>query len=164
MVAKLAPSTSLNTLGSLVYCCLVLVAHSYASYLAVLRYQEAHARAWPGGSAKPGAVGAYLALLVLSLVCLPLFAITAVLRVGNYAGDGTKLGRDHALNSNVDVVCRKRKQSVFGVKLRVMLMQHLCVMRLRLKVFVNFWIVRLKDIAHWLAVVMVMRVLRQRYL
>lgn len=112
MVGIITQSTSLNSFWSISFCVLALGLHSYATYLAVQRYKEAAARAWPGPSSKggtPGEVAACLALLVLASLCLPFFVVGSFLRVGNYGNDGVKLGRDHALNPNLDAWCRKVK-------------------------------------------------------
>jgi ABC-type Fe3+ transport system permease subunit len=101
-------ATSLNSFWSISFCVLALVLHSYATYLAVQRQHEATARAWPAKAQGPPAeVGAHLALVIVSCLLLPVFAVCSVLRVGNYGNDGVKLGRDHALNPNLDACCRK---------------------------------------------------------
>ncbi|XP_076461094.1 uncharacterized protein LOC143293762 [Babylonia areolata] len=115
MVGIITQSTTLNSFWSISFCVLALGLHGYATYLAAQRYREALGRAWPGPAFKggtPGEVATHLALLVLSCLLLPFFAVASFLRVGNYGNDGVKLGRDHALNPNLDAWCRKVRNPV----------------------------------------------------
>ena len=110
MAGIITKSTSLNSFWSICYCFLVLGIHGYTAFRSILRYQESGGRAWPGsGGNAPGEVTAHVALIVLSFLLLPVFVVTSFIRVGNYANDGVKLGRDHALNSNMEAFCRKIK-------------------------------------------------------
>nr|KAG5687871.1 hypothetical protein BaRGS_007565 [Batillaria attramentaria] len=112
MVGMITQSTTLNSFWSISFCLLALALHGYTTYMAAQRYRGATARAWPGPAFKggtPGELTSFLALIVLSCLCLPFFVVFSFLRVGNYANDGVKLGRDHALNPNLDAWCRKVK-------------------------------------------------------
>lgn len=116
MVGIITQSTSLNSFWSICFCIMALTIHSYTTYLMVLRYRGASARAWPGPAFKggiPREVPTTLALIILSSLFLPLFIIASVVRMGNYANDGVKLGRDHALNTNLDAACRRIKSKTF---------------------------------------------------
>ncbi|XP_046542689.1 uncharacterized protein LOC124253013 [Haliotis rubra] len=124
MAGIVTHSTSLNSFWSIIYCLLVLGVQSYAIYTAIGRYHEASGRAWPGGQdGRPVEVSAHLALIILSILVLPFFVLTAWVRVGNYGNDGIKLGRDHALNTNMDAFCKKIKKG--GMK---RIWQHFCPM------------------------------------
>ncbi|KAL8607990.1 hypothetical protein ACOMHN_005545 [Nucella lapillus] len=112
MVGIITQSTSLNSFWSISFCVLALGLQGYATYLAAQRYREASGRAWPGPASKggtPGEVATHLALLILACLLLPFFVAASFLRVGNYANDGVKLGRDHALNPNLDAWCPRLK-------------------------------------------------------
>ena len=101
--------TNLNSLWSIFYCLLVLVVHIYITYSGITKYNKLNQDSLWGGST-PGALRAYLALIILSILFLPLFVFTSVLKVGNCANDGTKLGRDHALDcSNTTTLASKIK-------------------------------------------------------
>ncbi|XP_041368578.1 uncharacterized protein LOC121382955 [Gigantopelta aegis] len=110
MAGIITKSTSLNSFWSICYCFLVLGIHGYTAFRSISRYHEAGARAWPGsGGNAPAEVAAHVALIVLSFLFLPIFVLTSFIRVGNYANDGVKLGRDHALNSNMEALCKRIK-------------------------------------------------------
>ena len=102
--------TNLNSLWSIFYCLLVLAIHIYITYSGITKYNELnHDSLWDDST--PGALRAYLALIILSILFLPLFVFTSVLKVGNCANDGTKLGRDHALDcSNTTTLASKIKR------------------------------------------------------
>lgn len=92
-------SSSLNSLWSIVYCLVALAVHCFITYQGVARYRKLnHDILWDGPP--PGELRTYIALIVLSVLFLPLFIFFSFLKVGNTANDGVKLGRDHALDSN----------------------------------------------------------------
>ena len=94
-------SSSLNSLWSIVYCVLVLVVHGFITYLGISKYRKLNDDALWGGETPPE-LRVYIALIVLALFFIPLFIFFSLLKVGNIASDGTKLGRDHALDSNTN--------------------------------------------------------------
>ena len=97
MVTVVKRRTDLNSLWSIFYCILVLGFHIYITYAGIKKYHSLnHESLWDGSI--PGALRTYLALIVVSVLFLPLFVFTSLLKVGNIANDGTKLGRDHALD------------------------------------------------------------------
>lgn len=102
MVGKITHSSSLNSFSSICYCFITLGIHSYSSYKAVKRYKEADSKAWPGSGGTPSEVPLVLGSTIVSLLMLPFFCITSIIKVGNFANDGVKLGRDHALGSSLD--------------------------------------------------------------
>ena len=101
-------SSSLNSLWSIVYCCVALAVHCYVTYQGVSRYRKLNDEDLWGGET-PGELRTYIALIVLALLFLPLFIFFSFLKVGNTANDGTKLGRDHALDSNSNTLGSKIK-------------------------------------------------------
>lgn len=101
MVGIITRSSNLNSFSSICYCFIALGIHAYSSYKAVKRYNEADSKAWPGGRGTPSEVPLMLGSTVVSLLMLPFFCITCFIKVGNYANDGVKLGRDHALGYSV---------------------------------------------------------------
>ena len=97
MVTVVKRRTDLNSLWSIFYCILVLGFHIYITYAGIKKYHSLnHESLWDGSI--PGALRTYLALIVVSVLFLPLFVFTSLLKVGNIANDGIKLGRDHALD------------------------------------------------------------------
>ena len=109
MAANVKRRTNLNSLWSVFYCLLVIAVHIYITYSGIAKYNKFNQDSlW--GDSTPGALRAYLALIILSILFLPLFVFTSVLKVGNCANDGTKLGRDHALDcSNTTTLASKIK-------------------------------------------------------
>lgn len=88
-------SSKFNTFGSITYCCVVLGIQAYASYKAISRYKAAKTRAWPGlGGNPPTELSALMGLTVVSLLLMPFFIVACIVKVGNLANDGIKLGRD----------------------------------------------------------------------
>lgn len=92
-------SSSLNSLWLIVYCLVALGAHCYITIQGVSRYRKLNLEELWGGEI-PGELRTYIALIALAVLFLPLFIFFSFLKVGNTANDGTKLGRDHALDSN----------------------------------------------------------------
>ncbi|XP_033756683.1 uncharacterized protein LOC117339281 [Pecten maximus] len=95
MVVLKPKSTSWNSLWSIIYCLLVLGLQSYISYRAIHTFQETILERWK--EYYPSALSAKLGLAILGIILAPLFIISSVFKLGNYANDGFKLGRDHAL-------------------------------------------------------------------
>lgn len=92
-------SSRLNSLWSIVYCLMSLGVHCYVTIQAISRYRKLnHDAVWDGDT--PVELRVYIACIVLALLVLPVFIFFSFLKVGNTANDGTKLGRDHALDSN----------------------------------------------------------------
>ncbi|GFS08235.1 protein tincar [Elysia marginata] len=117
LIGRIVQSSSLNSFSSICYCLFTLGVHAYSCYTAIGRYREAESRAWPGGggtSGPPVESGTMLGLTILSLVLMPLFCFTCVLKVGNLANDGVKLGRDHALGCASDTTkdCSTRSRGL----------------------------------------------------
>ncbi|KAK3765691.1 hypothetical protein RRG08_026167 [Elysia crispata] len=117
LIGRIVQSSSLNSFSSICYCFFTLGVHAYSCYTAVGRYREAESRAWPGGGGRSGPPvesGTMLGLTILSLVLMPLFCFTCVLKVGNLANDGVKLGRDHALGCASDTTkdCSTRSRGL----------------------------------------------------
>lgn len=101
-------SSSLNSLWSIVYCFVALAVHCYVTYQGVSRYRKLNDEELWGGET-PKELRVYIALIVLAVLFLPLFIFFSFLKVGNTANDGTKLGRDHALDSNRNTFATKIK-------------------------------------------------------
>ncbi|KAK3601392.1 hypothetical protein CHS0354_037712 [Potamilus streckersoni] len=110
MVQLVKKSTRLTSLWSIFYCLIVLGLHCYITYVFITRYRGLNSQSVLGDEGNLQSVfKTSLALVILSLLCLPLFVITSVVRVGNTANDGVKLGRDHALETNVNTIGSKIK-------------------------------------------------------
>lgn len=101
-------SSALNSLWSVVYCVIVLVVHGFITYLGISKYRKLNDDALWGGETPPE-LRTYIALVVLALLFSPLFIFFSLLKVGNTANDGTKLGRDHALDNNANTLGAKIK-------------------------------------------------------
>ncbi|KAH3788448.1 protein tincar-like isoform X1 [Dreissena polymorpha] len=102
-------SSSLNSLWSIVYCVVTILLHCYATYLGVAKYRKLDNDEIWGGQI-PGELRVYIALVVISVLFLPLFIFFSALKVGNAPNDGTKLGRDHALDGNPQTLGSRLKR------------------------------------------------------
>ncbi|KAJ8316948.1 hypothetical protein KUTeg_004852 [Tegillarca granosa] len=119
-MVELAPkSTCLNSLGSIIYCIIAIGVQIYIAYDAITDYNQALLQKWTGGY--PLELGMKLGLAIVGLMFIPLFIATCVFRVGNYANDGYKLGRDHALYPLTGLIVNKINNDI--VK---RLWQHFC--------------------------------------
>lgn len=83
-----------NSLWLWWYATIVLAGHSYLMYRAVQQCKEYNELPWRSAEKPVAELYIYIILLVISMMCLPFFVITAVFKVGNYANDGVRLGRD----------------------------------------------------------------------
>ncbi|GAB1607835.1 uncharacterized protein LOC115223212 isoform X2, partial [Argonauta hians] len=99
-------SSVLNSLWSIWYCLVVIGFQSYITYGEIQRYLELRQEQWRASLIPPAELTAQLVLVIVSILCIPLFILACIFRTGNYANDGVKLGRDHALNSNMETVFR----------------------------------------------------------
>ena len=83
-----------NSLWLWWYCTIIVVAQGYLMYRAVLQCKEYNELPW-GSEEKPVMeLYVYISLVVLSIMCVPFYILTALFKVGNYANDGVRLGRD----------------------------------------------------------------------
>lgn len=85
----------INSLLSIVYCVIAALVQCYICYCYIGPYENVLDDKWKG-LYKTG-YGVRLGLPIISLFVLPLFIVFSVFRVGNYANDGFKIGRDHAI-------------------------------------------------------------------
>lgn len=87
-----------NSLWQWGYCLLVLMGEGYLMYRAVLKCKEYNELPWnimSSSDNKPvSELYAYIALVVISIMCMPFFFITAIFKIGNFPNDGLRLGRD----------------------------------------------------------------------
>ncbi len=72
-------------------------------YRAVNKCKEYNELPWPSDRKPVSELYAYIAFIVISIMCMPFFVLTAVCKVGNYAGDGVRLGRDDVVRSRGSV-------------------------------------------------------------
>lgn len=73
-------------------------------YRAVGVCQDFNSLAWASEDNGPvWALYFYIVCLVLSVVCAPVYTIASLLRMGNFANDGVKLGRCVGVDDIVDV-------------------------------------------------------------
>ena len=88
-----------NSLWLWWYCGAAIAMETYLLYRAVLRCQRYNELPWNAAPEKPVTeLYSYIALIVLSIMCQPFLIITSLFKVGNYANDGTRLGRDVAVH------------------------------------------------------------------
>lgn len=131
MAGVFVRNTRLNTLWSIWYCVLVVGVQAYITYLGVKRFKGASELNWGGDP--PAEINAYIGLVIISLLCVPVFVLTSLFRVGNFANDGLKLGRDHALSPTIAVLCKPiNKKSVNRI------WQHFCPFSETLHLFMAF--------------------------
>lgn len=91
----------LNTLWQWSYCLLVVMAEGYLMYRAVHKCKDYNELPWPSDDKPVTELYVYIAFIVISLMCIPFFFITAVFQVGSYANDGVRLGRDDILDPSL---------------------------------------------------------------
>ena len=87
-----------NSLWLWCYCALLLAAEGYLMYSAVKRCRDYNELSWHSAEKPVSELYAYICLIVLSVMCMPFFIITAIFKVGCYSNDGTRLGRDNVLH------------------------------------------------------------------
>lgn len=90
----------INSLSSIVYCVIATLAQCYICYSYLGPYETTLDEKW-SGTYRSG-YGVRLGLPIIGLFVLPLFILFSVFRVGNYANDGFKIGRDHALTAQTN--------------------------------------------------------------
>ena len=66
----------------------------YLMYRAVERCKRYNELSWREEQKPVAELYVYILLIVVSIMCVPFLVITAVFRIGSYANDGTRLGRD----------------------------------------------------------------------
>ena len=66
----------------------------YLMYRAVERCKHYNELPWREEQKPVAELYVYILLIVVSIMCIPFLIITAVFRIGSYANDGTRLGRD----------------------------------------------------------------------
>ncbi|CAH1782723.1 unnamed protein product [Owenia fusiformis] len=91
----------LNLLWSIWYCALVLGAQGYLVYRAVQRVQYFNQVTWQRDNKPTIQIGIYIGFIGLSVLCMPFFVCCALMKIGNYANDGVKLGRDYEKTQGV---------------------------------------------------------------
>ncbi|KAK3094849.1 hypothetical protein FSP39_007019 [Pinctada imbricata] len=96
MVELKPKGTSFNSLWSVVYCFIAIGTQCYVSVQYISQYRTG-LRVQDNKNSYPLELDVVLALTILSFVVFPLFIISSIFRIGNYANDGFKLGRDHAI-------------------------------------------------------------------
>ncbi|XP_064602099.1 uncharacterized protein LOC135468027 [Liolophura sinensis] len=100
-------NTSVNSLWSIWYCILVLGLQAYITYVAIAHYRHSTSLQWGSSKKTPSELTSHVGLICLSLLCVPVFIIASLFRVGNYANDGVKFGRDHVMRFNsLDIVSK----------------------------------------------------------
>lgn len=109
MVEFAKKSNNLNSLWSICYCFVVLAGQIYLIYLSLHNLKDHLDRTEPSGGGSTSVLYGQLGLIILALISFPLFLLTSVVKCGNYANDGTKLGRDHALDPSQNCCVKKIK-------------------------------------------------------
>ena len=87
-------SFKVNSLWQWGYCLLVLMGEGYLMYRAVQKCQEYNELRWVTEQKPVAELYVYISMIVISIMCIPFFFITAIFQVGNYPNDGMRLGRD----------------------------------------------------------------------
>jgi hypothetical protein len=91
-----------------VYCLLAVGAHSYLIHRAIGACQAYNGLAWTSEDSGPvWALYFYIVCLVLSVVCAPVYTLASVLRLGNLANDGARLGHCVTVDDIVDTHLEK---------------------------------------------------------
>lgn len=78
---------------------MVVGSEAYLMYRAVNKCKEYNELPWPSDRKPVSELYAYIAFIVVSIMCIPFFVLTCVCKVGNYASDGFRLGRDDVIRS-----------------------------------------------------------------
>ncbi|XP_071536349.1 uncharacterized protein [Panulirus ornatus] len=87
------PEYHLNSVWSIWYCMVTLGFTGYLVFAGVKRFLLYASLPWPEGEDPPYVeLNAYVGLVGASVVVVPFFLVTSVLKVGNLANDGFKLG------------------------------------------------------------------------
>lgn len=89
---KLGCSFRLNSFWTLWYCAVILAVELYLVYLAAVRYQTFKNLKWTANEQPELEYTAYVALITISVLCMPMFVVSTIFKVDNYANDGVKLG------------------------------------------------------------------------
>ena len=92
-------SIKVNSLWLWWYCALVVGAEAYLMYRAVNKCKEYNEIAWPSDRKPVSELYAYISFIVISIMCMPFFILTCICKVGNYANDGVRLGRDDVVRA-----------------------------------------------------------------
>ena len=90
-----------NSLWLWWYAAIVVVAQTYLMYRAVEQCKEYNELPWSSERKPVTELYVYIILLVLSIMCVPFFILTSIFKVGNYANDGVRLGRDDVREEEV---------------------------------------------------------------
>ncbi|KAF7490696.1 Protein tincar [Sarcoptes scabiei] len=83
---------SLNNLATLWYSALTTCLQIYLIIQAINRFSAYISLPWSGGSAPIDSINFYMLFIASSILILPFFIIVSMMKVGNYANDGLKLG------------------------------------------------------------------------
>ncbi len=77
------------------YTAVVLAIQGYLLYRAVGRCKTYNELPWRTQAKPVVELYVYIGLIVASVMCMPFFIITSLFRIGSYANDGVRLGRDN---------------------------------------------------------------------
>ena len=81
-------------------------------YRAVQRCKQYNELPWREERKPVAELYVYILLIVISIMCMPFLAISALFRIGSYANDGTRLGRDDVRESRLGEVEKTSAASV----------------------------------------------------
>ena len=87
-----------NSLWLWGYAAFVLVAQAFLIHRGVERCRSYNRLSWPADDKPVAELYAYICLIVVSAVCLPVIALCSLFKIGCYSNDGTRLGRDNVLH------------------------------------------------------------------
>ena len=86
---------SVNSLWLWWYCVLCLAGEGYLLYRAIKRCKEYNELPWNSEEKPITELYIYIVLIVISVMTVPFLVLTSLFKFGNYANDGTRLGRDN---------------------------------------------------------------------
>lgn len=87
---------TLNSLWSCWYGALSVVFQVFIISKSVTRFTGYLSLSWPKNSTPYAELNAYVILVGSGVILLPFFAVSAIMKIGNLANDGTKIGQDES--------------------------------------------------------------------
>ena len=111
----------INSLWLWWYCGLMLAMESYLMYRAVVKCKRYNEFPWNSPDKPVMELYIYIALIVISIMCIPFFILTCLFQIGNYANDGTRLGRDNIHQDSLQLSMQEQESNhneLRGQKLR----------------------------------------------
>lgn len=99
----------INNLWSVWYCTMALAFQIYIIVISIRHFTEYISLPWPIHDQPYFELNAYVGFIGAAVVMLPFFVVAALLKIGNYANDGYKLGGEDHLQSAVYQNLKRKK-------------------------------------------------------